>query len=84
MWPKTMVGLFLGLFLSMSIVLNLNLILPLAEDIKLISRLVIAFPIWAGTLVWGYAFETALAATKKISMFLVPSILINILLLMNP
>ena len=83
MWPKTISGLFLGLFLSMSIVLNINLILPLAEDVKLISGLVIAFPIWAGTLVWGYAYETAWAAAKKMSVILVPSILINVVLLMN-
>jgi hypothetical protein len=83
MWPKSIMGLFLGLFLSMSLVLNINLVLPLAEDVKLISGLVIAFPIWAGTLVWTYAYETALIATKRISVVLVPSILLNVALLMG-
>ena len=83
MWPKTLIGLFFGLLLSISIVLNLNLILPLAEDVRLISGLVLAFPIWAGVLVWSYAFEKARKAAKNISLVLIPSCLLNAVLLMN-
>lgn len=83
MWPKTLIGFFFGLLLSISIVLNLNLILPLAEDVRLISGLVLAFPIWAGVLVWSYAFEKARKAAKNISLALIPSCLLNVILLMS-
>ena len=83
MWPKTLNGFFFGLFLSISVVLNLNLLLPLPEDVRLISGLVLAFPIWAGVLVWGYAFEKARVAAKKMSYVLIPSSILNALLLMS-
>lgn len=83
MWPRTLIGFFFGLLLSISLVLNLNLLLPLSEDVKLISGLVLAFPIWAGVLVWGYAYEKAFMAAKKMSFVLIPSCLLNALLLMS-
>ena len=83
MWPKTLIGLFFGLIISMSLVLNLNLVLPLAEDVKLISGLILAFPIWAVVLVWAYAFEKARTAAKKMSFIFVPSCLLNAILLMS-
>lgn len=83
MWPRTLIGFFFGLLLSISIVLNLNLLLPLAEDTRLITGLVLAFPIWAGSIVWAYAYEKARHTLKAMSYVLIPSCLLNALLLMS-
>ncbi|TMN41641.1 hypothetical protein [Pseudoalteromonas sp. S2755] len=82
MWPKTLVGFFLGLLLSISLVLNLNLLLPLSESTKLMIGLVLAFPIWAGILVWSYAFASAKAACKPMFAIFIPSLLLNTALLL--
>lgn len=83
MWPKTFIGFLFGLFLSISLVLNLNLLLPLAEDIRLLTGLVLAFPIWVGVLVWAFAHQKARSAAKHLSFVLIPSCLLNAILLMS-
>ncbi|QUI61358.1 hypothetical protein GSF04_02145 [Pseudoalteromonas sp. A22] len=82
MWPKTLVGFFLGLLLSISLVLNLNLLLPFSESTKLMIGLVLAFPIWAGILVWSYAFSSAKAACRPLFAIFIPSLLLNTALLL--
>ncbi|KJY87763.1 hypothetical protein CWB89_09900 [Pseudoalteromonas piscicida] len=82
MWPKTLVGFFLGLLLSISLVLNLNLLLPFSESTKLMIGLVLAFPIWAGILVWSYALSSAKAACKPLFAIFIPSLLLNTALLL--
>ncbi|GEK11259.1 hypothetical protein HUZ36_04080 [Pseudoalteromonas sp. McH1-7] len=82
MWPKTLLGFFLGLLLSISLVLNLNLLLPFSEAAKLMLGLILAFPIWAGVMTWSYAFTTAGAASKRLFTILIPSILLNSALLL--
>jgi hypothetical protein len=81
MWSRTFAGLVLGLFLSVSIVINLNLALPVKEDTMLLIGLLIAFPIWAGVQVWSYSFVSAKKAWVKLSLVLIPSVLINAVLL---
>ena len=81
MWSKTIAGFFLGLFLSMSIVLNLNLILPFQVDTLLISGLLLAFPIWVITQVWCYASEGRKQAWLRGLKVLVPSVCLNLILL---
>jgi hypothetical protein len=83
MWPKTFIGFLFGLLLSISLVLNLNLLLPLAEDIRLLTGLVLAFPIWAGVLVWAFAHQKARLAAKHLSFVFIPSCLLNAILLMS-
>ncbi|MEJ6476711.1 hypothetical protein [Pseudoalteromonas piscicida] len=82
MWPKTSLGFFVGLLLSISLVLNLNLLLPFSESVLLMLGLVLAFPIWAGFMTWSYAFPTAKAACKPLLAILLPSILLNTALLL--
>lgn len=81
MWSKTFAGFLLGLFISMSLVLNLNLLIPLPIDTLLLSGLLIAFPTWAGIQVWCYSSESRKASWLRGIYVLVPSILLNAVLL---
>ncbi|RXJ74823.1 hypothetical protein CS022_00965 [Veronia nyctiphanis] len=81
MWSKTVTGLFLGLFISMSYVLNINLLLPVDEDVQLITGLILAFPIWAGVITWTYSFERTRTALKVLSLVLLPSAMLNTVLM---
>ncbi len=81
MWSRTFAGFIIGLLLSVSLVLNLNLLLPIKEDTMLLIGLLLAFPLWAGVQVWGYSFASAKQAWLKLSMVLIPSVLINAVLL---
>jgi len=81
MWSRTFAGLIIGLLLSVSIALNLNLLLPFKEDTMLLIGLLIAFPIWAGVQVWSYSFASAKKAWLKLGLVLIPSVLINAVLL---
>ena len=81
MWSRTFAGLIVGLLLSISIVLNLNLLLPLKEDTMLLIGVLISFPLWAGMQVWSYSFVSAKKAWLKLSLVLIPSVLINAVLL---
>ncbi|TMP39831.1 hypothetical protein CWB98_00755 [Pseudoalteromonas rubra] len=82
MWPRTLIGLFIGLFLSVSLVLNLNLLLPFAEGTRLLIGLILAFPIWAGCIVWAYAYPTAWKSFKALMLMFVPSVILNTTLMM--
>jgi hypothetical protein len=81
MWSRTFAGLIIGLLLSVSIVLNLNLLLPIKEDTMLLLGLLLAFPMWAGFQVWAYSFSSAKKAWLKLTLVLIPSVLINAVLL---
>jgi hypothetical protein len=81
MWSRTFAGLIIGLLLSVSIVLNLNLLLPIKEDTMLLLGLLLAFPIWAGIQVWAYSFSNARKAWLKLTLVLIPSVLVNAVLL---
>jgi hypothetical protein len=81
MWSRTFAGLLLGLFISISVVLNLNLLLPIKEDSMLLIGLLCAFPMWAGIQVWAYSFTSAKKAWLKLALVLAPSAALNALLL---
>ena len=81
MWSRTLAGFIMGLLLSVSLVLNLNLLLPIKEDTMLLLGLLLAFPIWAGIQVWGYSFTSAKKVWIKLSLVLIPSVLVNAVLL---
>lgn len=83
MWPRTFIALILGLLISMSYALNLNLLLPFGEDVLLMTGLIIAFPLWAGAMVWAYSFIDSKKASKAMLLILSPSLIINIILLAN-
>jgi hypothetical protein len=81
MWSRTFAGLIIGLLMSVSIVLNLNLILPIKEDTMLLIGLLVGFPIWVGVQVWAYAFSSSRKAWLKLTLAFIPSALINAVLL---
>jgi hypothetical protein len=81
MWSKTFAGLLLGLLISISVILNLNLTLPIQEDSMLLIGLILAFPIWVGIQVWAYSFTKSKKAWLTLFWVLLPSALLNSLLL---
>ncbi|MFT6901814.1 MAG: hypothetical protein ACJAXS_002013 [Colwellia sp.] len=70
MWSRTFAGLIIGLLLSVSIVLNLNLLLPIKEYTMLLIGLLLEFSIWAGIQVLGYFFTSAKKVWLKLSLVL--------------
>ena len=82
MWSKTLLGFFAGLLLSISIVLNLNLLLPFSEASLLMLGLILAFPIWAAVLLWSYSHNSVKTAYKPILAVLLPSVALNITLVL--
>jgi hypothetical protein len=81
MWSKTFAGLLLGLLISISVILNLNLTLPIQEDSMLLIGLILAFPIWVGIQVWAYSVTKSKKAWLTLFWVLLPSALLNSLLL---
>ena len=81
MLVKTLAGFFLGLLISASFILNLNLILPFEIDTLLLFGLLSAFPIWGGIQVWFFASPLLKKTVVQSLMVLLPSVLFNVLLL---
>jgi len=82
MWSRTLSGFILGLLLSISVALNLNLLLPIAQDVSLLIGLLVAFPIWAGVQVWSYSFSSAKQAWLKGTIVLAPNVVLSTILMM--
>ncbi|MEW6994008.1 hypothetical protein AADZ84_07075 [Colwelliaceae bacterium MEBiC 14330] len=81
MWSRTFAGLIFGLLISISVILNLNLTLPIQEDSMLLIGLLLAFPIWVGIQVWAYSFTESKKAWLTLFWVFLPSALLNSLLL---
>ena len=77
MWGKSFAAIIGGCLLSISIMLNLNQILPVAIDTRLMVGLLIAFPIWVGVMIWCYASEGAKQAWLRCLGLLAVSASIN-------
>jgi len=58
MWGKSFAAIIGGCLLSVSIMLNLNQLLPANIDVRLLVGLLIAFPIWVAVMVWCYAGDS--------------------------
>lgn len=81
MWPKSLAGFFLGLLVSISLVLNLNQLLPLAVDVRLLIGLLIAFPLWGGVMVYCFYSQSTRRASRNCVALLAVSGLLNAALL---
>jgi len=81
MWPRSLTGFFLGLLISISLVLNLNRLLPLAVDLRLLIGLLIAFPLWGGVMLYCYYSRSAPRAAFHCVALLAASSLLNAALL---
>lgn len=81
MWPKTLTSFFLGLLLSISLMMNLASLLPLAIDTVLIIGFITNFFVWSGVMVYFYAFDTIKKPLIQSGLILLISIVGNILFL---
>ncbi|MCL1137911.1 hypothetical protein [Shewanella pneumatophori] len=80
MWPKSLTAFFGGLLLSVSMMLSLYLLLPIAIDIKLLVGLLAGFSIWVAAMVYYYSFNSAKTSALACGKFLLLSVAVNFLL----
>ena len=83
MWGKSFAAIFGGCLLSISVMLNLNQLLPAAIDTRLVVGLLIAFPIWVGVMVLCYASENSKQAWLRCLGLLVISAGINAVMMVS-
>lgn len=83
MWSKTAIAILGGCILSISLMLNLNFIMPFEVDTRLFIGLLLAFPLWVSVMIWCYASENFKHALKRCTFLLVPSAITNALFLLN-
>ncbi|MCW8125411.1 hypothetical protein [Microbulbifer halophilus] len=81
MWPRSIAGIFLGLLISISLILNLVQLLPLAQDVKLLIGLLTAFVLWGGIMTYCYYSQSIGRASLNCAGLLVVSGLLNAALL---
>lgn len=81
MWPRLIAGIFLGLLISISLMLNLSQLLPLAQDVKLLIGLLTAFLLWGGVMTYCYYCRSIGRASLNCIGVLVASGLLNAALL---
>lgn len=77
MWPKSIAALIGGCLVSVSLMLNLNYLLPLATDVKLLIGVLIGFPMWVAAMVYCYASEGGWHAWKRCGGIILVSASIN-------
>ncbi|WDD99763.1 hypothetical protein [Thalassomonas actiniarum] len=78
MWFKSFAAMILGLLLSVSFMLNLNYLLPVAVDIRLFVSLVSAFCFWLAVMVYCYSRNSARAAVFGCGQSLLVSGTVNV------
>lgn len=81
MWPKSFAAFFFGLLLSISLMLNVNKLIPVDIDVRLLIGLLLAFCIWVGVMIYCYSCDTAKSASVGCLKILGVSSLLNIYLL---
>lgn len=77
MIAKSFAAIFGGCLVSISVMLNLNYLLPVDVDTRLFIGLLIAFPLWIAAMVWSYSSLGGLQAWKRHGYVLVISLSIN-------
>jgi len=83
MWPKSLAACFFGFLLSISLMLNLNKLLPFAVEIQLFVGLLLAFCIWVAVMVYCYSCNSAKIASLGCIKVLLVSGLLNAYLLIG-
>lgn len=77
MWSKTLVGLFVSMFVSMSLTINMAYILPVAIDVSLFTGFISFFLLWGGFLSYFYSLDKVKQGLKTCLPLLLISIGIN-------
>ncbi len=65
MWSKSIAAVIGGCLISISVMLNLNYLLPVAVDTRLFIGLLISFPLWVAAMVWCYGSSDGWHAWKR-------------------
>lgn len=78
MIAKTFTAVFGGCLVSISLMLNINYLVPFAVETRLFIGLFLSFPLWVAAMVWAYSCKNAWQAWKKYGIFLFFSIIINV------
>lgn len=77
MIAKTLIAVFGGCLVSISVMLNINFLLPVHIEIRLLVGLLLSFPIWIAAMIWAYSCSNILKVLKRYSGVLFISIAIN-------
>ncbi|PCJ27993.1 MAG: hypothetical protein COA96_02190 [SAR86 cluster bacterium] len=83
MWFKSSAAILGGCLVSISLMLNLNYLLPLSVDAGLMLGMLIGFPMWAAVMVWCYASKGGLQAWKRCAGMLTVSMALNTVLILS-
>jgi len=78
MWAKSLSAIVGGCLVSISAMLNIYFVVPLAIDTRLLIALLLAFPLWVATMVWCYACHNGVQAWQRCGGLLLLSTAINI------
>ena len=78
MWTKTVAAILGGGLVSISIMLNLNFMIPLAVDTRLLIGVLIAFPLWVAAMLACYASRDGVHAWQGCALVLLVSISVNL------
>lgn len=73
MWAKTMVGLFLGLILSMSLFVSIGYFVPMQRDVLLFGGYVGIFILWTALMSWVYCTSSVKRPLLTIVVLLILS-----------
>lgn len=77
MWSKSVIAIIGGCLVSISVMLNLNYLLPVMVDTRLFIGLLISFPLWVTTMIFCYGSKNSITALKRCSLVLIMSMSIN-------
>lgn len=80
LWTQSIAAFFWGLLLSISIMLNLNKVMPLATDTRLFVGLLIGFTTWAVVITFCLSRNNAWQAARSCGLWLLISVLLNIVM----
>ncbi|MEC4727542.1 hypothetical protein HWQ46_18520 [Shewanella sp. D64] len=83
MWPKSITAFFGGLGLSVSMMLSLYLLIPLAIDVKLLIGLIAGFIIWVGAMLYYFSFNSAKTSGIACIKLLLISVAVNTFLFLT-
>lgn len=80
LWTQSIAALFWGLLLSISIMLNLNKLMPLATDTRLFVGLLVGFCTWAAVITFCLSRNDAKQAARACGLWLLISVLVNVVM----
>lgn len=77
MWSKTLIGTLVSMLVTMSLILNLAYLLPVAIDVYLFVAFISFFLVWAGLLSYFYSLDKITQGLKICVPVLVLSAALN-------